>query len=449
VFGFSFSIINEVFFPPRPSSFEQLFVLPDGTPIVKRTRYSGSYNAEETYRLRDGTPWKPPRHFAEAPKTDLRGDGYLTGRFEGVPRPMRVLPLGFGGGETLWYFVDDGELHGHGYFVGYDATTKLKVGCLGRKGFQAAEPSIDDQFPVNGHKVADLAYLLWINPSQTNDEGRSEKSDGARCYLLADDGLIQVDLTARTVRMMRKGDNLISAGQSWRPQTKTSSAEPKDQPVILLRTPDRVLVLDLNGKEIQAYHLPAAAAREYLEWFQLPDDKALVYTPYSGGRLYWIDAAGRVSRQERVVLQQAGSRARKKIEYAATGFIVPSPGALGTFITIRSCFGGSEEGFVARLHWWAGEFRVALLITAVVSIILAALCYRRQRKYALPWTAAWIVFVLLFGLPAYLGYLAHRFWPGRLACPNYGRLAPRDRPACFACGQEFPAPPPKGIEVFS
>jgi hypothetical protein len=59
------------------------------------------------------------------------------------------------------------------------------------------------------------------------------------------------------------------------------------------------------------------------------------------------------------------------------------------------------------------------------------------------------VFVLLFGVPAYLGYLAHRQWPGRRACPNCGRLAPRDRPACFACGRNFPSPAMKGIEVFA
>jgi hypothetical protein len=55
--------------------------------------------------------------------------------------------------------------------------------------------------------------------------------------------------------------------------------------------------------------------------------------------------------------------------------------------------------------------------------------------------------VLLFGVPGYLGYLAHRAWPARLACPNCGRLAPRDRPACFLCGHDFPAPAAKGIEI--
>jgi hypothetical protein len=95
------------------------------------------------------------------------------------------------------------------------------------------------------------------------------------------------------------------------------------------------------------------------------------------------------------------------------------------------------------------DVRLLLLINGVISVIVAFLCYRRQRKYGLPWTWAWVAFVLLFGLPAYFGYLAHRAWPARLPCPNCGKRVPRDRPACFACGREFPPPALKGIEVFA
>jgi len=49
-----------------------------------------------------------------------------------------------------------------------------------------------------------------------------------------------------------------------------------------------------------------------------------------------------------------------------------------------------------------------------------------------------VVFVLLLGVPGFLGYLAHRVWPARLPCPHCGRPVPRDRPACFACGHDFP-----------
>ena len=94
--------------------------------------------------------------------------------------------------------------------------------------------------------------------------------------------------------------------------------------------------------------------------------------------------------------------------------------------------------------WWPG-----LLTVTVISIVLAIFTYRRQRKYGLAWTWMWTGFVLVFGVPAYFGYLAHRVWPARLACPDCGKLAPRDRPACMHCGHDFPPPRPKGIEVFA
>ena len=89
-----------------------------------------------------------------------------------------------------------------------------------------------------------------------------------------------------------------------------------------------------------------------------------------------------------------------------------------------------------------------LAMTATVSVLLAVLCFRRQRNHGLGGTWFWAPFVLLFGVPAYIGYLAHRSWPARLPCPNCRQLVPRDRPACFACGREFPTPAPKGIEIW-
>ena len=95
------------------------------------------------------------------------------------------------------------------------------------------------------------------------------------------------------------------------------------------------------------------------------------------------------------------------------------------------------------------DLQRVLCVTALIGAVLACFCYRHHRKYGLPWAWLWAAFVLLFGVPAYFGYLAHRSWPTRLPCPHCGKPAPRDRPACFACGQNFPSPAPKGIEVFA
>jgi hypothetical protein len=95
------------------------------------------------------------------------------------------------------------------------------------------------------------------------------------------------------------------------------------------------------------------------------------------------------------------------------------------------------------------EIWPALLVVCVVAGILAGLCYRRQRRYAVPGTVAWIVFVFLTGVPGMLGYLLHRRWPVLELCPTCEKAAPRDRNACAHCRTEFPRPAPKATEVFA
>ncbi|HBO42912.1 MAG TPA: hypothetical protein DD670_03050, partial [Planctomycetaceae bacterium] len=90
-----------------------------------------------------------------------------------------------------------------------------------------------------------------------------------------------------------------------------------------------------------------------------------------------------------------------------------------------------------------------LLFVNAVGLLCVCLCYRRQKRYAQPWTWLWVVTVFLFGLPGLVGYLTYRRWPPLEPCPSCNTLAPRDREACHACGQPFPRPTPKGIEVFA
>ena len=103
----------------------------------------------------------------------------------------------------------------------------------------------------------------------------------------------------------------------------------------------------------------------------------------------------------------------------------------------------------ARLAQALADVWPALLLVVTIGVVLTWLCYRRQRKYGLPWTPVWAALVLLFGLPAYFGYVTHRRWPACLPCPNCGKVVPRDRPACSTCHRDFPAPAPNGTEVFA
>jgi hypothetical protein len=73
----------------------------------------------------------------------------------------------------------------------------------------------------------------------------------------------------------------------------------------------------------------------------------------------------------------------------------------------------------------------------------------RHRRYAHHGAIAWAIFVLITGVPGFIGYLLHRRWPVVVRCEHCGAQTPRDRDTCLNCGTAFPPPAPKGIEVFA
>jgi len=330
--------------------------------------------------------------------------------------------------------------------VGYDKIAKAAIGYIGCDGFRPDEPPLDRQFPVDGRRMSN-AYGGTAMIDCYYDRSRKVN------YLLCDDGLRAVNVKKRTVTLVRKDDDLISAAMSTGPGSadETGSAESKHAPTMLLRTPDRVVVLTADGKEIENYPLPPELRQDNFQWIGLPGGKTLVYQSIFGNaELFWLEAGGKTVRHEHVELVNQGQS--DFMRDTTTSVIVPSPALIAGF-TVCYPWGPAE---CPRYWKYSDALRQAfskiwpiLLATEIVSIVLAWVCYRRQRKYGLLWTGVWIVFVLLFGLPAFFGYLAHRAWPARLPCPHCGQRVPRDRPACFACNRDFPPPAAKGIEVFA
>jgi len=441
--GLGMSVVSEIV--SSGDVHEGLLFLQDGTPIIES--YVGRRYETRTFHALSGKEVKVARDSFDN-GTQLTGPRYQSERFARLHWRERIVCVDYDwyGSET-WYFVHDGELQGHGCFVGYDKKAKAKIGYIGRSGFRPDEPPPDQQFPVNGRRMSPRGSCggTWLINWYDNGAGDLK-------YLLADDGLMEINLKKRSVAVLRKGADLISLARSEMPRPADGAASEKSKPVptMLLRTPDRVVVLAADGKQIENYPLPPELRQLNLQWIALPGGKALAREFYLGHELFWLDTGGKIVRREHVELRD--QRQSEFMEKATVSLAAPSPTSIAGVVVCYP-WGPAEcpeslEYSVALGKAFA-KFWPVLLVTGIVSVVLAYVCYRRQQKYGLPWTWVWTVFVLLFGLPAYFGYLAHRAWPARLPCPHCGRSVPRDRPACFACGREFPAPSPKGIEVFA
>jgi hypothetical protein len=441
VVGGGLTIVDEAFVAAhRVSVGKSIVVLRDGTAVINVVRWqAGDELATCCYTL-DGKPRGPIDSNSVIPGRILWEP--LSPGWVGNSWNRRIAYLGANSRDHVrWYFVCDGAPRGHGYFVGYDAMTKRKVGCLGRNGFRRDDPPTDEQFPASGNISTLLIYRVVKLANQPNSAYTTNSLD---LDLLTRDGLVRVDLVSRKVKVLRNDSDLISAARVG-------------DGTLLLRTRERVLVLDADGNEIGVFSLPAELRRKDFQWYPLGKDRALVQSSWNPiqlswneSDLFWLNAGGKIVHRERVDLEN-GSRQTSLLYQAAMLLVVPSPGVLAVELASVSQEIPQPEdvGYLSLLGRAWKRLRGRLVFAAAVGIVLAAVCYRRQRKYGLPWTWVWTGFVLLFGLPAFFGYLAHRTWPARLPCPHCGRPVPRDRPACFACGRDFPAPAMKGIEVFA
>ncbi len=416
---------------------ESIEVLRDGTPLIKSSSASAGQLTSTTYRTLDGA------QIRERPNDDYLGVAMLwvpAGTTPAWTRPSwnsRIMQL-FRYEKTTeaWYAVHDDNRQGRAYIVGFDVSTKRTIGYVGKHGFRSDAPPADDQFPVS---VDRFGYSGYFAPDQI--------TFGA-AYILTDEGLMQIDWDKQSVRFVFQEDNLVSTA-TWA-ESEPGDTKPR-RLLFFVRSSESVRLLDLAGNVQETFALPAELRNCNLSWVPLGDGKALAWDPGPTVELFWLDVSGIVKRQKvDLHRQQNEDSDRKKMTLAS--LIAPVPVVCGAVSAIVPLGPQPAPGTASRWTRFAETFSDAwppMLIVFALGVVLAWLCYRRQRQYGIPWTPAWVVFVFLFGLPGYIGYRTHRRWPTCLPCPSCGRTAPRDRPACCHCHHDFPAPPVTGTEVFA
>ncbi len=173
-------------------------------------------------------------------------------------------------------------------------------------------------------------------------------------------------------------------------------------------------------------------------------------------QLVWVGSDGKIIRRKEVSLQLTPSIGiGTNLDFSPWPAVRRQPAPLAAAAVAAGLqpwlyvADGKEATYLAALGRSWSEFWPALIALCVLGAVAAWLCYRRQKRYGLPWTKAWVVFVFLGGIPGLVAYYVHCRWPTMEKCPHCGRPVPRDRPACFVCGHDFPPPAKKGIEVFA
>lgn len=361
---------------------------------------------------------------------------------------------------AYWYLVHNGEVDGRAYGVGYNSVTKRRIGYFSRKGFASELPAEADWFQVAGGTglAAATPQLYPFEPGG---------SDATTIFLLADGKVWSIDTQIREVKAIADAPRATSIGNAWvtleklpekKPGMPSLPAQYLTRQKMALLEEGRLTLIDHASGEQKSFALPATLERATLSPYELHDGSLLVLSRRDTGersetRLVRVGANGEVLQDRDIELAQ-GNSFQDVAGAMAWSSLAAAPLLLVQLVQtmvvpwMMSMHGVSDSYREAMAHYLGTAWPV-LVLMLLLSVFLAVVTYRRQRRFGQPWGAAWGVFVFLLGVPGWIAYRFHRTWPVLEACPACQQASPRDQERCLDCGAVFPGPGLRGTEVFS
>ena len=448
--------------PPR----ENLAVRADGTPLIASTP-RGVLNAE--YRELNGR--------AVSERGDLRLlDPFWLGTLSRASELGRLLvPSGWENRLKLfvddqhkslnWFFVHDGKIDGTGYFVGYDRADSRIVGYIGQSGYTSNPVPTGERFPVRFDLMGGVPYWsaakIQLFRGVLLDQGLLPTPIPSRMvYVPARNRLYLVDLSTRTVQIVFESPEMIESFSVPIESPSTVSGQPSRGPIQVVRTSGHLHRLNHRHEVSRTSSIPTDSDRAFpASVYELSNGEA--FAAFDRWRicdderniepriLYRIAADGTLADQSELMLQSGMLKWHMQSTAPVFRCALASPLMLPLVEPLMIMFIDQERSFAAATAAMFRNSWPSLLGIVALSALLAAATWRRARAFALPAPErlVWVIFVLLCGLPGYVGYRLHRRWPLRQACPRCCARVPWDREVCTACGKEFPTAAVKGIEI--
>jgi hypothetical protein len=445
--------------------YERVAVTSDGTPIIDRS-YSGTLQRTDYFTL-DRKPYaahEPPEisgaQMADRPAvtaTRPREEPVVLDYSDARSRP------------TAWYFVVFGNPAGKSYFVGYDVLTRERVGYIGGDGFHVDRPA-DGQF-IAVRRTRTFPVSSFIAPADNHNRGEGPlwyvnpaTVPGSIpvwiCHVVSGDRLLRIDLRERKVETVLETPGLFGVSVAKRPRRDSApqgNRQPESEDCLVVRSPDTVTVLDSQDRVEKTYRLPAEMKNVLFSFYPAANSKAVATFFDRSGQSSYSDnvvefaATGTVSHsaahvtETRLVRDSPADAARMSVA-------IPEP-IVPLVVTLVGALNAEQDdtaaGYSSTFAALVGFFWPLYLISGILGLVSVVLYRRHAVRSGNAPSITWIVFVFLLGIPGFLGYLWHRRWPVRLACPACRSDAPRDRDNCARCGTHFPAPAPNGLEIFA
>jgi hypothetical protein len=442
---------------------ESLVVKSDGTPLIRSASITNF--SLVTYRDLSGRPHDPPETADLVQGVAMSGAPQAPGFFAGRPGWAERLKIFVDAPQPTvnWFFMHDGKSLGAGYFVGYERISNRRVGYIGLNGFRFAPVPAAEWIPVRGELITD--YVYWSSAPSWIYSGRMQLSVARSdlppqlVYVPSGNLLRKVDLAVRQVSTVFEAPEPIES-PGIPTLSSLSGARAVQELPILVRTRQQIYTLNRKHDVIRAFVIPTEAdRRNTATWYEIGNGRAIVEfgrdtsteeaDNVSNLVAYQIASDGNIQDRFELSLQTGAAATNRIVQQLLAVLELPSPALL--FVVEPLIMMKSDQSYLAALLSPLGTTWPSLPAAFVLASILAIIAWRRGRAFGLSQRVrmVWAVFVLLFGLPAFVGFLICRRWPIRLPCPTCHARAPRDRTACAECGTFFPEPSPRGIEIFA
>lgn len=323
-----------------------------------------------------------------------------------------------------WYFVSNVDRPGWGYIIGFDSITKQRLGYFGTKGFRKSVPPLSEQF--DGTQSAEPAPwgLVGNRFAEPQLYGAGPQNFAAVAPLVISGGTPwRISFYPWQLNKLIDRNDVLSAAIHFpRSSLIGQESEHPDKSVssqFVLRTADRVLLLNSKAEKIQEWKLPPQAA-DQASTFALLDDETLlaiqqrpIQYPVSQVEYFltWVTPADEVTRTERFLVEypeQTMSIVLSAMRLSGCPlFIGLSDGFLLPIMSTKSpqaSYGQRlKQLFPVSMPWY-----LLAVLSATLSIILAR---RWGNRHHVPLHPAWTVIIALLGIPGYFGYRWHRHWP--------------------------------------
>jgi hypothetical protein len=431
-----------------PPVYESIHVAHDGRVLVSEWHRDAGYTA---FRTLDGQPVTDQKALALEGAVSCQSP---MAKNYPLPMPWGNRMIGFHDlrvPPNHWYLVDDGQPESHAHFVGYDSQSKRQIGYIGLKGFQSEVPTPENQFVFPSAMLNRTGAVAGALSASYSLDQMSWIA-----HVLSDGKLYRVNLDRRSVEQVPFPDPIVSIDVALQPKGEPEAdLEVAYDQRVLVRTSDKLVFLDFEGKTVRTVPLPENVRGDDLDVYRwwLPT-VLLVHRQGgpSGVGITWVDTQNNSSKHLDIALRgEAPFRPALLacgLAFALVG-AVPFAVAIFFIVPLLLLFFGISNSFAESFAMMSVAGWPALVGLGLLGIGLAVVSYRRQRRLGLEGAALWAVFVALLGVPGWIGYQLHRRWPLTERCTHCGVVAQCDREACFSCHADFALPASKGIEIFA